>query len=85
MTIMTLFPFHKRILSQQGDGEIGTLIMLTCISTKIGVYGFLRFSIPLFPVATNLFAPYMLVFAIVIAVYAVIILMIYKNFKSFVL
>ena len=85
MTIMTLFPFHKRILSQQEDGEIGTLIMLTCISTKIGAYGFLRFSIPLFPVATNLFAPYMLVFAIVIAVYAVIILMIYKNFKSFVL
>ena len=85
MTIMTLFPFHKRILSQQEDGEIGTLIMLTCISTKIGVYGFLRFSIPLFPVATNLFAPYMLVFAIVIAVYAVIIMMIYKNFKSFVL
>ena len=85
MTIMTLFPFHKRILSQQKDGEIGTLIMLTCLSTKIGVYGFLRFSIPLFPVATNLFAPYMLVFAIVIAVYAVIILMIYKNFKSFVL
>jgi len=85
MTMMTLFPFHKRILNKQGDGEIGTLIMLTCILTKMGVYGFLRFSIPLFPVATNLFAPYMLVFTIVIAVYALIILMIYKNFKSFVL
>ena len=85
MTMMTLFPFHKRILNQQEDGEMGTLIMLTCISTKIGVYGFLRFSIPLFPVATNLFAPWMLVFTIVIAVYAFIILTIYKNFKSFVL
>ena len=85
MTIMTLFPFHKRILSQQEDGEIGTLIMLTCISTKIGVYGLLRFSIPLFPIATNFFAPYMLIFTIVIVLYALIILMIYKNFKSFVL
>jgi NADH-quinone oxidoreductase subunit M len=85
MTMITLFPFHKRILDQQGNGEIGTLIMLTCISSKIGVYGFLRFSIPLFPAATNIFAPYMLVFTIVIAVYALIILMIYKSFKSFVL
>ena len=54
MTMITLFPFHKRILDQQGNGEIGTLIMLTCISSKIGVY-------------------------------ALIILMIYKSFKSFVL
>ena len=45
----------NRRISQQilKHGEIGTLIMLTCISTKIGVYGFLRFSIPLFPVAAN--------------------------------
>ncbi|MBB45362.1 MAG: hypothetical protein CMM43_04535 [Rhodospirillaceae bacterium] len=85
MTMMTLFPFHKRILKRHEGDEIGTLIMLTCISTKIGVYGFLRFSIPLFPVATNLFAPYMLGFTIVIAVYALIVLIIYKNFKSFVL
>ncbi len=85
MAMMTLFPFHKRILKRHEDDEIGTLIMLTCISTKIGVYGLLRFSIPLFPEATNIFAPYMLVFTIVLAVYALIILMIYKNFKSFVL
>ncbi len=85
VTMMMVFPFHKWILDQPSDGEIGTLIMLTCITTKIGVYGFLRFSIPLFPIATNIFASYVVVFTIVIVLYALIILMTYRNFKSFVL
>ena len=85
VTMMMVFPFHKWILDQPSDGEIGTLIMLTCITTKIGVYGFLRFSIPLFPIATNIFASYVVVFTIVIVLYALIIVITYRNFKSFVL
>ena len=45
VTMMMVFPFHKWILDQPSDGEIGTLIMLTCIRC-LWLFAFLNSPLP---------------------------------------
>jgi NADH-quinone oxidoreductase subunit M len=52
---LPLFPLHTWLLKTYNSAPTGTLIFLSAIMAKIGLYGIIRFLIPMFPeVATNL-------------------------------
>ena len=59
---------------------MGTIFMSALLS-KMGIYGFFRIAIPLFPSAAQGYAPVFLVFAVISILYAASIAMIQKDLK----
>jgi NADH-quinone oxidoreductase subunit M len=51
-----LFPFHSWAPDVYGESATPTTMLLAGVVSKMGVYGFLRIALPLFPAATRQFA-----------------------------
>ena len=64
-----LFPFHSWVPDVYTESNEPTAIMLSGVVSKMGVYGFLRFCLPLFPDAVRYFAPAMMVLAAIGIIY----------------
>jgi NADH-quinone oxidoreductase subunit M len=52
-----MFPFHTWLPDAHTDAPTAGSVVLAGILLKMGTYGFVRFSLPLLPDATNRFAP----------------------------
>ncbi|MBI4580911.1 MAG: NADH-quinone oxidoreductase subunit M [Planctomycetes bacterium] len=65
-----LWPFHTWLPLAHTEAPTAGSVLLAGILLKLGTYGFLRFNIPLFPAATQTFAPMLAVLAIIGVVYA---------------
>jgi len=68
-----VFPFHTWLPDAHTEAPTAGSVILAGVLLKMGLYGFLRFCIPLFPQATALFAPYFAVLAIVGIIYGAIV------------
>lgn len=53
-----LFPFHSWLLETYSNSPTGGVFLLSSIMAKLGVYGIVRFMMPLFPELYIEFAPY---------------------------
>ncbi len=53
-----LFPFHSWLLEAYSNSPTGGVFMLSAIMAKLGVYGIVRFVMPIFPELYKEFAPY---------------------------
>lgn len=53
-----LFPFHSWLLETYSNSPTGGVFLLSSIMAKLGVYGIVRFVMPLFPELYKEFAPY---------------------------
>ncbi len=53
-----LFPFHSWLLQTYSNSPTGGVFLLSAIMAKLGVYGIVRFIMPLFPELYKEFAPY---------------------------
>ena len=53
---MPMFPFHTWLPDAHVEAPTAGSMILAGVLLKMGGYGFLRFSIPMFPVATEAFA-----------------------------
>lgn len=53
-----LFPFHTWLLETYSNSPTGGVFLLSSIMAKLGVYGIVRFMMPLFPELYVEFAPY---------------------------
>ena len=63
-----MFPFHTWLPAAHVEAPTAGSVLLASVLLKMGTYGFLRFSLPITPYATQVFMPYVLwlsVFAIV--------------------
>ncbi|HNY12932.1 MAG TPA: NADH-quinone oxidoreductase subunit M, partial [Candidatus Wallbacteria bacterium] len=60
MIKVPLFPFHTWLAHAHVEAPTGGSVILAAVLLKMGTYGFLRFSIPMFPGAAAEFAPYMM-------------------------
>jgi proton-translocating NADH-quinone oxidoreductase chain M len=65
-----LFPFHIWLPEAHVEAPTVGSVLLAGILLKLGVYGFLRFSLPLFPEASLYFAPLVYLLAVLGVVYA---------------
>lgn len=55
-----LFPFHTWLLKTYSNSPTGGVFLLSAIMAKLGVYGVIRFVLPLFPEQSVYFAPWIM-------------------------
>ena len=79
-----LFPFHTWLPDAHVEAPTAGSVILAGVLLKMGTYGFLRFCLPLFPDATQQFAPWIAALAIVGILYGALVALVQKDVKSLV-
>jgi NADH-quinone oxidoreductase subunit M len=79
-----LFPFHTWLPDAHVEAPTGGSVILAGILLKMGTYGFVRFSLPLFPEPSQRFAPLLIVLAIVGILYGALVALAQKDLKKLV-
>ena len=64
------FPFHIWLPQAHVEAPVAGSVLLAGILIKLGSYGFIRFTIPLFPKACEYFAPLIFTLAVIAVIYA---------------
>ncbi|MDE3269317.1 MAG: NADH-quinone oxidoreductase subunit M [Pseudomonadota bacterium] len=64
-----LFPFHTWLPDAHTEAPTAGSVILAGVLLKLGIYGLLRFAIPLFPDAVHDFAPFLLGFGVIGIIY----------------
>ena len=65
-----MVPFHIWLPEAHAEAPTAGSVILAGVLLKLGGYGFLRFSLPLFPVASVYFSPLIFVLSLTAIVYA---------------
>jgi NADH-quinone oxidoreductase subunit M len=68
-----LFPFHTWLPDAHTQAPTAGSVVLAGVLLKMGTYGFLRFSVPLFPRAAVALAPLLLVLAVIGITYGAVV------------
>src|SRR5437762_3988702 len=68
-----MFPFHTWLPDAHTDAPTAGSVILAAVLLKMGTYGFLRFSLPILPDATQHFVPYVAVLCIIGIVYGALV------------
>ena len=64
-----MIPFHIWLPEAHAEAPTAGSVILAGVLLKMGGYGFLRFSIPMFPIATIYFTPLMYTLSLIAAIY----------------
>ncbi|GJL49874.1 MAG: NADH-quinone oxidoreductase subunit M [Nitrospirales bacterium] len=64
-----MFPFHTWLPDAHVEAPTAGSIILASVLLKMGTYGFLRFSLPMLPDATELFTPAMMTLSVIAIIY----------------
>ena len=79
-----LFPFHTWLPDAYGESPMPVTVILAGVLSKMGIYGFLRVCLPLFPDAVPVFTPIIAVLAIIGIIYGSLVALGQKNAKMLV-
>ncbi len=79
-----LFPFHTWLPDAHVQAPTAGSVILAGVLLKMGSYGFLRFNLPLFPLATQMYTPLLAFLAIVGILYGALVALVQKDVKSLV-
>jgi NADH-quinone oxidoreductase subunit M len=79
-----LVPLHSWLPDTYVQAPTTTTVLLAGVMSKMGVYGFLRFSLPLFPDAAHWFQPLMLALAVAGILYCALVAAGQRDFKRLV-
>jgi NADH-quinone oxidoreductase subunit M len=77
-----MFPVHTWLPLAHVEAPTGGSVILAGVLLKMGTYGFLRFAMPLFPVAAREFLPWIGVLAVIGIVYGALVSMVQKDIKK---
>ena len=77
-----MFPFHTWLPDAHTEAPTAGSVILAGVLLKMGTYGFLRFSVPMFPDATMRFRWIMIVLSIIGIVYGALVCMMQKDMKK---
>lgn len=79
-----LFPLHTWLPDAHVEAPTAGSVMLASVMLKMGCYGLLRFSLPLFPQASHDCAPWVAVLAITGIIYGALVALVQPNMKKLV-
>ena len=79
---MPMWPVHTWLPDAHVEAPTAGSVVLAAILLKMGGYGFLRFSLPMFPVATDTFAPLIFAMSIVAIVYTSLVALAQEDMKK---
>jgi NADH-quinone oxidoreductase subunit M len=77
-----MFPFHTWLPDAHVEAPTAGSVLLAGVLLKMGTYGFVRFSLPLFPDASRKFVPLLVVLALVSIVYGALVSLMQKDMKK---
>ncbi len=77
-----MFPFHTWLPYAHGQAPTIGSVILAAVLLKMGTYGFVRFSLPLFPDAAVFFTTAIAVLAIIMVIYTAMIASVQKDMKQ---
>jgi NADH-quinone oxidoreductase subunit M len=79
-----MFPFHTWLPDAHVEAPTAGSVILAAVLLKMGTYGFLRFSVALFPAVAADFAPLIATLAVIGVVYGALVSMVQKDIKKLV-
>jgi NADH-quinone oxidoreductase subunit M len=79
---MPMWPFHTWLPDAHVEAPTAGSVILAAILLKLGGYGFLRFSLPMFPEATQHLAPLIYVLSVVAIVYTSLVALVQEDIKK---
>jgi NADH-quinone oxidoreductase subunit M len=77
-----MFPFHTWLPDAHVEAPTAGSVILAGVLLKMGTYGFIRFSLPLFPQAAVEAVPWVVTLSIIGIVYAALVTLVQKDMKK---
>lgn len=77
-----MWPLHTWLPDAHVEAPTAGSVILAGVLLKMGGYGFLRFSLPLFPIASQKFAPFIMVLSVIAIIYTSLIALVQKDMKK---
>jgi NADH-quinone oxidoreductase subunit M len=79
---LPMWPVHTWLPDAHVEAPTAGSVILAAILLKMGGYGFLRFSLPMFPLASHDFAPLMFSLSVVAIVYTSLVALVQEDIKK---
>jgi NADH-quinone oxidoreductase subunit M len=79
---MPMWPVHTWLPDAHVEAPTAGSVILAAILLKMGGYGFLRFSLPMFPTASHDFAPFIFTLSVVAIVYTSLVALMQEDIKK---
>jgi NADH-quinone oxidoreductase subunit M len=79
---LPMWPVHTWLPDAHVEAPTAGSVILAAILLKMGGYGFLRFSLPMFPVASADFAPFIFTLSVVAIVYTSLVALMQEDMKK---
>jgi len=79
---MPMWPVHTWLPDAHVEAPTAGSVILAAILLKMGGYGFLRFSLPMFPAASEMFAPLVFTLSIVAIIYTSLVALAQEDMKK---
>ena len=79
---MPMWPVHTWLPDAHVEAPTAGSVILAAILLKMGGYGFLRFSLPMFPLASEYFAPFVFTLSVVAIIYTSLVAIAQEDIKK---
>ncbi len=79
---MPMWPVHTWLPDAHVEAPTAGSVILAGILLKMGGYGFLRFSLPMFPLGTEMFAPLVFTLSLIAIVYTSLVALVQEDIKK---
>ncbi|MER8686355.1 NADH-quinone oxidoreductase subunit M [Mesorhizobium sp. M1136] len=79
---MPMWPVHTWLPDAHVEAPTAGSVILAAILLKMGGYGFLRFSLPMFPIATEMIAPLIITLSVVAIIYTSLVALMQEDMKK---
>jgi NADH-quinone oxidoreductase subunit M len=79
---MPMWPVHTWLPDAHVEAPTAGSVILAGVLLKMGGYGFLRFSIPMFPLASDFFAPLVFALSVIAVIYTSLVALMQQDMKK---